>query len=135
MKDLKSDLKSKAWDVCGSKKFELMHATPKLFVERKSNDFHLARGYYIGFGLALVKVQYEAGSFEFVAPWYIIDIATGLHLRGGFTQRKDALGYMNSHIEVIDKLIQTRQTDMYFQRINECLPEKAIWRDSGYEVQ
>ena len=56
MKDLK------AWDVGGSKKFELMHATPKLFVERKSNDFHLARGYYIGFGLALVKVQYEAGS-------------------------------------------------------------------------
>ena len=102
--------------------------------------FTLARGHVLEYegqtiqGLAVVRLA--VAPLEFLGPYAIIDINSGLFVIQAKSKKKllekwkDKIDYCN----IEDRILEARKTDKYIDRVLELNNEKKNWRNSGYEI-
>lgn len=96
--------------------------------------FFLARGTLLqeDSSLAIVKSWSE----PVVTPRYsIIDVATGLFVLRGNSKKKLLELWEERKPNILNKIKDARDRNIYLERIIELNEEKRVWRTSGYEIK
>lgn len=106
----------------------------KNFLSRTSQKFLLAQGYEVGHGIAIVRPQLiDKDEFAFDKRWLAIDVRSGLSVSALYPTFQKCLDYLNEKTGLLDKIYQSRNTQIYTQRTMELFTEKLAWRKAGYE--